>query len=230
MARLGSRVMSESQRRYHHGNLKDALIIAAAELIETQGTTDFSITDAANLAGVSNAAPYRHFRDKQDLLEHVKELAFLGLYEALVEARGPANPHQNNQRAVISLGLAYLRFAREKHRFFSLMWEQLPLPDITITKAAAFYVLVDAIAEFLAGNAKETGTERTSLVHERSVSDAGEPNIEDARALQAATQLWALAHGLATLEQNELLNRFDRSANAEQLLVTSAEALLAAYT
>ena len=221
--------MSDSQKRYHHGNLKDALIVAAAELIETQGTTDFSITDAANRAGVSNAAPYRHFRDKQDLLEHVKELAFLGLYEALVDARGPTSAHEDNQRAVISLGLAYLRFAREKHRFFSLMWEQLPLPDITTTKAAAFYVLVDAIAEFIAGTAKETHIEKKSLIYQRTVSDAGDPDIEETRALQAATQLWALAHGLATLEQNELLNRFDRSANAEHLLVTSAEALLAAY-
>ena len=221
--------MSDSQKRYHHGNLKDALIIAAAELIETQGTTDFSITDAANRAGVSNAAPYRHFRDKQDLLEHVKELAFLGLYEALVDARGPASAHENNQRAVISLGLAYLRFAREKHRFFSLMWEQLPVPDVTTTKATAFYVLVDAITEFIAGNATETHVERMSLVHERTVSAAGEPGVEETTALQVATQLWALAHGLATLEQNELLNRFDQSANAEHLLAKSAEALLAAY-
>ena len=222
--------MSDSQKRYHHGNLKDALIIAAAELIESQGTTDFSITDAANRAGVSNAAPYRHFRDKQDLLEHVKELAFLGLYEALEKVREPADTHQDNKRVVISLGLAYLRFAREKHRFFSLMWEQLPLPDVTTTKAAAFYVLVDAIAEFIARNSKETHIERRSLVHERAVSDAGEAGTEETRALQAATQLWALAHGLATLEQNELLNRFDRSANAEHLLIKSAEALLAAYT
>jgi len=222
--------MSDSQNRYHHGNLKDALVIAAAELIETQGTTDFSITDAANRAGVSNAAPYRHFRDKKDLLEHVKELAFLGLYEALVNARGPAGTHRGDQTVVISLGLAYLRFARKKHRFFSLMWEQLPLPDVTTTKAAAFYVLVDAIAEFIAGNEKEAQAEREDLIHERTVSAAGEPSIEESRALQAATQLWALAHGLATLEQNELLNRFDRSANAEHLLVKSAEALLAAYT
>ena len=222
--------MSESPRRYHHGSLKDALIIAAAELVETQGTTDFSITDAANRAGVSNAAPYRHFRDKQDLLEHVKELAFLGLYEALVDAREHNNMEPSDQRRVISLGLAYLRFAREKQRFFSLMWEQLPLPDVTTTKAAAFYVLVDAIAEFIARNSKETHIERRSLVHERAVSDAGEAGTEETRALQAATQLWALAHGLATLEQNELLNRFDRSANAEHLLIKSAEALLAAYT
>ena len=218
--------MSDSQKRYHHGNLKDALIVAAAELIETQGTTDFSITDAANRAGVSNAAPYRHFRDKQDLLEHVKELAFLGLYEALVDARGPASTHEDNQRAVISLGLAYLRFAREKHRFFSLMWEQLPLPDVTTTKAAAFYVLVDAIAEFIIGTAKETHIERRSLVHERTVSDAGEPDIKDARALQAATQLCALAHGLATLEQHQLLKRFDEKADADLLLVNSCDVLL----
>lgn len=223
--------MSESQRRYHHGNLKDALIIAAAELIETQGTTDFSITDAANRAGVSNAAPYRHFRDKQDLLEHVKELAFLGLYKALVDAREHNNMEPSDQRRVISLGLAYLRFAREKQRFFSLMWEQLPLPDVTTTKASAFYVLVTAISEYIEANRKTWSASRNRHAVKQSAADGTSSDIDSGpNPLKAATQLWALAHGLATLEQNDLLNRFDRLSTADELLVTSATALLATYT
>ena len=223
--------MSESQRRYHHGNLKDALIIAAAELIETQGTTDFSITDAANRAGVSNAAPYRHFRDKQDLLEHVKELAFLGLYEALVDARENSEIEPSNEQAVILLGLAYLRFARDKQRFFSLMWEQLPLPDVTTTKASAFYVFLAAVSEYIEANRKTLSASHNHQEIKPSTADAISGDIDPARnPLKAATQLWALAHGLATLEQNDLLNRFDRLSTADELLVTSATALLAAYT
>ena len=223
--------MSESQRGYHHGNLKDALIIAAAELIETQGTTDFSITDAANRAGVSNAAPYRHFRDKQDLLEHVKELAFLGLYEALVDAREHSETEPSDQHAVISLGLAYLRFAREKQRFFSLMWEQLPLPDVTTTKASAFYVLVAAISEYIETNRKTLSATPNHQKIKPSRADGISGDIDRVpNPLKAATQLWAVAHGLATLEQNDLLNRFDRSSSADELLVTSATALLAACT
>ena len=223
--------MSESQRRYHHGHLKDALIIAAAELIETQGTTDFSITDAANRAGVSNAAPYRHFRDKQDLLEHVKELAFLGLYEALVDAREHSETEPSDQHAVISLGLAYLRFARDKQRFFSLMWEQLPLPDVTTTKASAFYVLVAAVSEYIETNRKTLSATPNHQKIKPSRADGISGDIDRVpNPLKAATQLWAVAHGLATLEQNDLLNRFDRSSSADELLVTSATALLAACT
>jgi AcrR family transcriptional regulator len=223
--------MSESQRRYHHGNLKDALIIAAAELIETQGTTDFSITDAANRAGVSNAAPYRHFRDKLDLLEHVKELAFLGLHETLVDARENSETEPSDQQAVISLGLAYLRFAREKQRFFSLMWEQLPLPDVTTTKASAFYVFLATVSEYIEANRKTSSASRNHQKIKPSTADGISGDIDPApNPLKAATQLWALAHGLATLEQNDLLNRFDRLSTANELLVTSATALLAAYT
>ena len=58
--------MSQANSGYHHGDLRDALILAAAALIEEQGSLSFSITDAAKRAGVSSAAPYRHFHDKND--------------------------------------------------------------------------------------------------------------------------------------------------------------------
>jgi AcrR family transcriptional regulator len=63
-------------RSYHHGDLHNALIIAAAELIESQQSLHFSMSDAAKRAGVSSAAPYRHFKDKDALLEAVRDLAF----------------------------------------------------------------------------------------------------------------------------------------------------------
>ena len=71
--------MSASALPYHHGNLRNALIIAAAELIERDGTLDFAISEAAAMVGVSAAAPYRHFADKEDLLGAVRHLAFMGL-------------------------------------------------------------------------------------------------------------------------------------------------------
>ena len=54
---------------YHHGNLRDALILAAAELIKEQASVEFAMVDAARRAGVSSAAPYRHFKDRDALLE-----------------------------------------------------------------------------------------------------------------------------------------------------------------
>ena len=85
--------MSNSNNGYHHGHLRDSLILAAAALIEEQGSLSFSITDAAKRAGVSSAAPYRHFQDKNDLLDNVRDLAFMGLHQALEETQ---QQHRHN--------------------------------------------------------------------------------------------------------------------------------------
>ena len=217
--------MSASPRSYHHGNLKDALIVAAAELIDSHGTTEFSITDAANRAGVSNAAPYRHYKDKQDLLEHVRELAFLGLYEALDQAS-----HENSERhgaadQIIAIGLAYLSYARDKKRFFSLMWEHAPPDTDSATKMSGFFVLVDAVSAYLSNNLLEASHKSNECAHQA----ARQPPSE-ALSLRIATQLWALVHGLATLEQHNLLTRFDTAANADTLLSTSCHSLLKSLT
>jgi hypothetical protein len=58
-------------RGYHHGNLKEALLRAALELIAQKGPAGFTFAEAARWAGVSPAAPYRHFRDRDELLANV---------------------------------------------------------------------------------------------------------------------------------------------------------------
>ena len=60
---------NSGRRGYHHGNLREALIEAALELIGAKGPAGFTIAEAARLAGVSPAAPYRHFRDADALSE-----------------------------------------------------------------------------------------------------------------------------------------------------------------
>ena len=78
---------------YHHGDLSNALLQAAAELLEERGVAGFSLRDVARVAGVTHAAPYRHFRDKAALLRALSGRGFEGLRAALVEAaagqRGP---------------------------------------------------------------------------------------------------------------------------------------------
>ena len=113
--------MSASSLPYHHGNLRNALIIAAAELIERDGTLDFSISEAAAMVGVSAAAPYRHFADKEDLLGAVRHLAFFGLVNV---AKQTAEQHpEASIEGILAMGHVYLKYAREKRVFFSLMWE-----------------------------------------------------------------------------------------------------------
>ena len=64
------------ERGYHHGNLKEALLQAALGLIAEKGPAGFTFADAARSAGVSPAAPYRHFRDRDELLASIAQRGF----------------------------------------------------------------------------------------------------------------------------------------------------------
>lgn len=206
--------MSSGSKNYHHGDLRDALIVAAAEIIELQGSLEFSITDAARRAGVSVAAPYRHFKDKEDLLHNVRDLAFIGLKAALIETIERSHHPANSQENIIAIGHTYLRYAREKSPFFGLMWEDrgniTEIRDVIEQKMSGFYILVNVVRGYFGG------------LHTLGESQ----DNEDALALSVATQLWALAHGIATLELNHMLDLFDREATPEHLLETSTRALL----
>ena len=113
--------MSKPRCSYHHGDLRNALIIAAAELIERDGTLEFSMAEAAARAGVSAAAPYRHFCDKEELLRAVRELAILGLGYAASET--VSKYPEGSLEGILAMGHMYLGYARDKRAFFSLMWE-----------------------------------------------------------------------------------------------------------
>src|ERR1700689_1635674 len=65
-----------AERGYHHGNLKEALLQAALNLIAQKGPACFTFADAPRLPGVSPAAPYRHFRDRDELLSSIAQRGF----------------------------------------------------------------------------------------------------------------------------------------------------------
>src|SRR6188474_2690475 len=83
---------SRGPRGYHHGNLKEALIRAALKLIAEKGPAGFTFADAARWAGVSPAAPYRHFRDRDDLLASVAERGYVQFEAALNAAWDDGRP------------------------------------------------------------------------------------------------------------------------------------------
>src|SRR5476649_854774 len=109
------------RRGYHHGNLREALIQAAQDLIGAKGPAGFTIAEAARLAGVSPAAPYRHFRDAESLLAEVATRGFDAFRDRLATALGrfPADA----ARAAEAIGRAYLGFAREEPAFYAAMFE-----------------------------------------------------------------------------------------------------------
>src|SRR5207253_7714818 len=100
-----SRQSDEGGRRgYHHGNLREALIRAALELIAAKGPGGFTFAEAARSAGVSPAAPYRHFRDRDALLADVAREGFARFAAMLETAWNAGRP--DPMTAVGQLGKA----------------------------------------------------------------------------------------------------------------------------
>jgi len=108
-------------RSYHHGNLKEVLLEAARKLIEQYGPAGFSLTEAARLAGVSPAAPYRHFRDRDALLAELASNGFERFAARLDLAWNNGIPTPLS--AFENLGRAYLAFAREEPASYAVMFE-----------------------------------------------------------------------------------------------------------
>ena len=110
-----------SPRGYHHGNLKEALVRAALELIAEKGPAGFTFADAARWAGVSPAAPYRHYRDRDALLADVAQRGFEAFTAALAKAWDDGRPDVHS--AFDRLGKAYLDFAKREPAYYSAMFE-----------------------------------------------------------------------------------------------------------
>jgi len=110
----------ESKKNYHHGDLKGQLLEAVRQLVETHGPDGFSIAEACRLAGVSTAAPYKHFKDRQDILRGVV-MAGMSRMGSVMQAAADAYPAGDPQR-IIALGKAYTQFAQREPGVFMLMF------------------------------------------------------------------------------------------------------------
>src|ERR1700739_1845042 len=101
--------MSASKATYHHGDLRSALVSAALELLEEGGETALSLRAVARRAGVSPAAPYRHYEDREAL---VSAVAAVG-YRELAERLGAAHPAPSTPEQLADVAVAYVQFALE---------------------------------------------------------------------------------------------------------------------
>ena len=187
-------------RGYHHGNLKEALVRAALDLIAEKGPAGFTFADAARWAGVSPAAPYRHFRDRDELLSDVARRGFEQFATALAQAWDEGKPDLFT--AFERLGKAYLNFAKREPAYYSAMFEAgVPLdadPQLRDAGERAFGVLRAAAERLVA-----------------LMPAKGRPP-----ALMVALHVWATTHGIASL--------FSRGDAARRTLPMPPEELLEA--
>jgi AcrR family transcriptional regulator len=109
------------RKSYHHGNLREALVEAALKLIEEKGPLGFTMAEAARAAGVSPAAPYRHFSGREELIAAVALRGFERFADEL--ERATEGGEKAPLTAFSAAGAAYLAFAREKPGYYVAMFE-----------------------------------------------------------------------------------------------------------
>jgi len=190
------------KRGYHHGNLRAALVNATRDLLAARGPQGFTLADAARKAGVSAAAPYRHFTDRDALMRAVANEGFILFGKRIFTA---TSEHCDPREALAAMARAYLGFARTEPGYYAAMFA-FPKGDEALPDEehdAAFKLLISTI---------------TSILAER--------RLPEQAAGPLAFRIWSLSHGVATLDA---IGHLEYSAmSAEQILVDGAMALLAA--
>ncbi len=162
---------------YHHGNLREELLEAAIRLIAEVGPTAFTLREVARRAGVSHNAPYRHFRDRDDLMAAVAAQGFRELTEAMVEAAGQRTDALDRLKHA---GLGYVSFALRRPEHFTVMFDA-PIskrkhPDSAAAAEKAFGTLMSFV---------------------KGCQDAG--RLPSGELRQMALLAWTMVHGIAKL-------------------------------
>lgn len=156
---------------YHHGNLRPALVAAALERIESHGAEGVTLRAVAAQVGVSHAAPYAHFRDKNALLAAVAAAGFRELHARLRASRKA----RRRGNALARLGVAYVAFAREHPALYALMFGS----DV--------------------GQARSQELDEASEAAWRELQETVAAEVVPSQAHSAAVAAWSLVHGLASL-------------------------------
>lgn len=162
---------------YHHGDLRRALLDATLDLAAERSPAGVSLRESARAAGVSQAAPYRHFPDKQTMLAAASEEGF----RLLLRRVGELTPSERPADQLVDWVGVYVRFAVEHPAHFRLMWGQGSPPKTStpsLQEAAR-----DTFQAFL-----------------RIVSKLAAPwKLRPESLREVALHLWSIAHGMATL-------------------------------
>ena len=161
---------------YHHGNLRESLLEAAVHLIAEVGPSGFNLREVARRAGVSHNAPYRHFRDKAQLMATVAAEGFRELNAAMVEgALTESTPVGKLKRA----GYAYVAFALRRPEHFAAMF--------------------DTTDSALDSGCREAGTVAFATLVEIVELCQREGQLPEGGAEYRALMAWSLVHGIAKL-------------------------------
>jgi AcrR family transcriptional regulator len=167
----------EKGRAYHHGNLKDSLLEAGVQLIAEVGPHAFTLREVARRAGVSHNAPYRHFKDKDELLAALAAQGFERLDAAMKRGAARATAPLDRFRLC---GRAYVQFALRWPQHILVMFDLPSLgekyPAYSAAGEAAFQTLLGFVLE-----SQQAGA------------------LPGSDPLPVALMAWSMVHGIAKL-------------------------------
>jgi len=178
--------MTETRRSYHHGNLRQELLSHGLALLEQQGIAALSLRELAKGLGVSAAAVYRHFTDKDALLGEIALQGFLLLDQVFAEVlrRETETPRERLR----SLGLAYISFALEHRHLYRLMF------------GSGACLMQDE------GSEQQQQGMAPYLRLQETVAACCGPEAAPEKVAAATIAAWAMVHGFVMLRQEGLLS------------------------
>lgn len=167
------------KRGYHHGNLRQALVDAALDLIREKGPTGFTLSEAAKRAGVTPAAVYRHFEGREDLIAEAARQGYEIFADLMQYAYDKGQP--SALAAFEATGRAYLAFARRHPGHYIAMFES----GISVNRTPA----LAAVAQ------------KAWAVLEKAAEDLSQhiPKEKRPPASMFSAHIWAMSHGVVEL-------------------------------
>lgn len=195
---------SAAKKRYHHGDLRAALIEATRQLVEEKGPDSFSVSDACRLAGVSTAAPYKHFKDKTEMLV-AAVLEGLARHRDNMIAALDGVPEGSPER-ITAIGMEYVAFALREPGIFCLKFggftDRIADPRLEEAGQQSFDVLLAEVAKCL-----------------------GESGITD-EVRRRGFLLWSFVHGLSFILRDHVLAEKGGEFDLHDLLEDVSERML----
>ncbi len=207
---MESHIERQKPKSYHHGDLRNALIQAGLELLAEGGVQELDLRKVARRAGVSHAAPYRHFADKQALIAAINEEGFHLLAERIRSTLREVSDEPVEQ--LLGVALAYVRFAKENPWLMREMFSGLTIERETFESLHTASKSVYRLYAEVIRRGQESG------------------KIVDGDPTALAGVLWSVLHGLAMLIiENQMRPYADGPEGTERVTRYTIEVLYGGF-
>jgi AcrR family transcriptional regulator len=193
-----------TKKRFHHGDLRETLIAATRELLIEHGPDGFTLADACRRAGVTTAAPYKHFRGKQEVLQEIISRGFDELSAA--NAKAVTEGGAGTLAGITAMVISYLNFAVAQPAVFRLMFghksDLRKLPHVDESGNQCLKNVVNEVAAFSRKHGQKSDAERVAI------------------------RLWTFVHGASSLELDDDYERVAPGLDVHDLIADVTPGLL----